>query len=166
MGDLINLNPGGSLVIPDEIARDSEVAAAIAAHVAAANPHPQYLGKTEKAVDAELIDGIDSDRIWHEGNTNIGNINSKLLSGNFPPGNYMTLDVPHGLTMSKVQGFQFMGKVMGENRWASLDSTNFDTPENVRISLHETFFRLSNYNDDLSEKMYGQPFKILVFYSP
>lgn len=37
MGELINLNPGGT--IPDEIARDTEVAAALAAHVAAADPH-------------------------------------------------------------------------------------------------------------------------------
>ena len=45
MGELINLNPQGG--IPDEIARDSEVAAAIATHVAAADPHPQYLNQTE-----------------------------------------------------------------------------------------------------------------------
>jgi hypothetical protein len=44
MGELINLNPGG---IPDDIARDTEVAAAIAAHVAVADPHPAYLTQAE-----------------------------------------------------------------------------------------------------------------------
>lgn len=40
MGELINLNPWG---IPDEIARDSEILAAIATHIAETDPHPQYL---------------------------------------------------------------------------------------------------------------------------
>ncbi len=44
MGELINLNAGG---IPDDIARDSEVTAAVAAHAAAADPHPVYLTQTE-----------------------------------------------------------------------------------------------------------------------
>jgi hypothetical protein len=45
MGELINLNPDGG--IPPEIARDSEVTAAIASHVAAVDPHPVYLTQTE-----------------------------------------------------------------------------------------------------------------------
>jgi hypothetical protein len=45
MGELINLNPQGG--IPDEIARDTEVASAIATHLATTDPHPGYLTQTE-----------------------------------------------------------------------------------------------------------------------
>lgn len=46
---LIDLNKSSTqpLVIPQEIARDAEVASAISAHVAAADPHPGYLTQTE-----------------------------------------------------------------------------------------------------------------------
>lgn len=40
MGELINLNPSSIGIIPDEIARDTEVASAIANHASAADPHP------------------------------------------------------------------------------------------------------------------------------
>jgi len=46
VGELINLNPPKTLTdadIPALIARDTETAAAIAAHAAAADPHPAYL---------------------------------------------------------------------------------------------------------------------------
>ncbi|MDB9510615.1 tail fiber domain-containing protein [Kamptonema animale CS-326] len=66
---LIDLNKSSNqpLVIPDEITRDTEVltaiALAIAAHIAASNPHSQYLSQNGKAADSELIDGINSSRI-------------------------------------------------------------------------------------------------------
>ncbi len=47
---LIAINPPSTITepqIPDAIARDSEVAAAISTHVAAADPHPTYLTQTE-----------------------------------------------------------------------------------------------------------------------
>ena len=63
---LIPINPPSTITepqIPDAIARDTEVSAAIAAHIAASNPHSQYLSQNGKAADSELIDGIDSSRI-------------------------------------------------------------------------------------------------------
>jgi hypothetical protein len=50
MGKLTNLNPSVTLTdsaIPGEIARDTETAAAIAAHAGATDPHPQYLTQSE-----------------------------------------------------------------------------------------------------------------------
>ncbi len=50
MGELINLNSPRAIAdadIPAEIARDSEVLAAMAAHAAAADPHTQYLLQSE-----------------------------------------------------------------------------------------------------------------------
>lgn len=47
MGTLTNLNGITEPQIPAAIARDAEVAAAIAAHTAAADPHPVYLTQTE-----------------------------------------------------------------------------------------------------------------------
>lgn len=58
MGELINLNPPTPIVdsdIPGGIARDDEVAATLNAHLAAANPHPQYA--TQAAADARYFRG-------------------------------------------------------------------------------------------------------------
>ncbi len=50
MGELTNLNSPKAIAdadIPAEIARDSETAAAVAAHAAAIDPHPIYLTQAE-----------------------------------------------------------------------------------------------------------------------
>lgn len=113
-----------SLIIPASeidpaMATNSEVDTALANHIAAADPHSQYLVTTEgdarylgisnKAADAEKIDGIDSSQIvfgenWHKAlgiNTSIENVftTSGFLDcynggGTFPAG------APH------INGFQ------------------------------------------------------------
>ena len=53
MGELTNLNPRGAITdadIPASIARDSKTAAAIAAHEAKVDPHPQYLIAKRKII--------------------------------------------------------------------------------------------------------------------
>jgi hypothetical protein len=48
-------NPISESQIPQPIARDSEVTAAVAAHVAAADPHPTYLTEAEGAARYQSI---------------------------------------------------------------------------------------------------------------
>lgn len=104
-------NPITEPQIPQPIARDAEVTAAINAHVAATDPHTQYLLQSEgdarylainaKASDAESVDGIDSSRIvfgenWHKAIGASVNIESVFYAsgfldcygggGTFPPG--------------------------------------------------------------------------------
>lgn len=47
MGELVNLTSTTTGTIPEEIARDTEVTAAINTHASAVDPHPIYLSQTE-----------------------------------------------------------------------------------------------------------------------
>jgi hypothetical protein len=55
MGKLTNLNPIADSEIPATIARDSEVTAALNAHLGATDPHPQYLLPSEGDARYRLI---------------------------------------------------------------------------------------------------------------
>ncbi|MEG4328294.1 hypothetical protein [Microcoleus sp. herbarium5] len=57
MGELISLNNAIN-AIPDEIARDTEVTAAIAAHTNATNPHPQAQYLTQSQGDARYAKAL------------------------------------------------------------------------------------------------------------
>lgn len=87
MGELMDLNsqiPDSR--IPSGIARDTETLAAINAHLAAADPHPQYLTQPE------------GDALYPK-------FLRKILTSTIPSTANAMLTVPHGLAASKIIAF-------------------------------------------------------------
>ncbi len=89
MGELINLNP--QVGIPDEIARDTEVIAAIASHVSASHPFPIF----------GFGEGVSTEDVFDFGS---GFLDCRNGGGTFPPG------------MGHIQGFQARFAYMG-GKW-------------------------------------------------
>ncbi len=144
MGKLTNLNPPALIAdadIPAAIARDSEVTAAVAAHVAAVDPHPTYLTQAEGdgryrqttvaltdtdipaaiARDAEIavaaaahVGASDPHPIYLtevEADANYPKFKRSIVTGNCPTEANGTSFINHGLTDSRIRAFSAMATI-------------------------------------------------------
>ncbi len=150
MGELMNLNPKVPIAdadIPALIARDSETAAAIAAHTGAVDPHPVYLtqaegdgryrrsavaltdsdipaaiardSETTVAIDAHIaaIDPHPQYLTQAEGDARYPRFLRKVLTGVIPLGAQQRLTVPHGVPADKIIAFSAFVTVPVDSVW-------------------------------------------------
>ena len=113
MGELIDLNPRSitDADIPSAIARDSEVSAAIAAHTAAADPHPVYLNQSEgdaryrqaavALTDADIPSAIARDAEVSAAIAAYMKPTTYTFNGplSFPANQWSTIDAPQGFSL-------------------------------------------------------------------
>lgn len=144
MGELVNLNPPKAIAdadIPSGIARDPEVTAAINAHLAAADPHAQYLLQAEgdaryrqratPLADADIPAAIARNAgvaaavnahtaaadphpqylTLAEGDANYPKFKRSIFTGVCPSSANGTTFINHGLTDSKIIAFSAFSTV-------------------------------------------------------
>ena len=145
MGKLTNLNPSAPIAdsdIPAAIARDSEVTAAINAHVGATDPHLQYA--TQARADERY-----------------GAIKKYYYSGTTASSQGASLLIPHGLVFSKILALN--GLVEHSSGLSITSGHEMNAGYNFSLSLSSTSIFVGNVPSK-SFNILSKPVKIVVDY--
>ena len=187
MGKLTNLNPPAPIAdadIPAAIARDSEVTAAVAAHVAATDPHPVYLTQVEGdgryrqttvaltdtdipaaiARDSEVTAAVAAHVVVADLHTRckVFNFLTAATDGGIS-------SVPHGLVPSKILGFSVIVEGAAGNGFFMLPNV-FSAPGTLSGNKYNAVIQggsllVFNFPGD-SYALISKPVRAMIWYLP